>query len=57
MTTETEYLNIKQAAIICRVTPTTLRNWEKSGKIKPVYTPGKHRRYTQQMLDEVMKVK
>ena len=38
-------VNISKAAKILGVTTKTLRNWEDQGKIKPVRTLGKHRRY------------
>lgn len=40
-----EVLTIKKAAEILGVTPTSLRNWERAGKLKPFHTEGKHRRY------------
>ena len=50
-----KYFNIKKAAERCGVRIETLRNWERAGKINPVRTPGGHRRYTEQMLADVMK--
>jgi len=38
-------ITIKKAAEILSVSDETLRNWEKEGKIVPVYTAGGHRRY------------
>jgi putative resolvase len=38
-------VNISKAAKILGVTTKTLRNWEDQGKLKPVRTLGKHRRY------------
>ena len=38
-------LSIKEAAELLGVTPKTLREWEKEGKIKSVRTEGGHRRY------------
>jgi len=38
-------VKISEAAKILGVTTKTLRNWEKEGKLKPVRTLGKHRRY------------
>ena len=40
-----ELIKIKDAAKLLGVTPKTLRIWEKQGKIKPIRTIGKHRRY------------
>lgn len=41
-----EYLTIKQAAKLLHVTPLTLRNWDKAGKIKPYRHPvNKYRLY------------
>lgn len=42
---ENELIKISKAAKLFGVTPRTLRRWEKSGKIKPILTLGKHRRY------------
>lgn len=42
---QTNLIKISDAAKILGVTPKTLRVWEKEGKIKPVRTFGKHRRY------------
>jgi len=36
------------------ITPQTLRVWEKEGKIKPVRTKGRHRRYDDEMLREIV---
>jgi excisionase family DNA binding protein len=38
-------ISIKEASALLGVTPTTLRNWEESGKLKPVRPEGGHRRY------------
>lgn len=38
-------LSIKEAADLLGVTTTTLRNWEKEGKITSFRTTGGHRRY------------
>lgn len=50
-------LNIREAAERCRVRIETLRNWEAKGKIIPLRTPGKHRRYTEEMLEKVLNSK
>lgn len=52
-----DYLPIQEAADHIHVNPTTLRRWEKAGEIKPFYTAGGQRRYTVDMLDEVLKNK
>ena len=36
---QTKYYTIKQAAKILRVTPLTLRNWDKRGKLKAYRHP------------------
>lgn len=36
---EKNYLTIKEVAKILGVTPQTLRNWDKSGKLKPYRNP------------------
>lgn len=38
-------ISISKASKIIGVTPKTLRNWEKEGKIEVIYTPNGHRRY------------
>jgi putative resolvase len=43
-------LSIKEASDLLGVTTTTLRNWEKEGKIKSTRTEGGHRRYQVQEL-------
>ena len=46
-------LNIKQVSIILGVSKSTLRRWEKEGKIKSFRTLGNHRRYDK---DEILKL-
>ena len=41
-----ELLNISQAAKYLNVSIDTLRLWDKNGKLKPLKTPGGHRRYS-----------
>ena len=36
---QTNYLTIKKAAKLLGVTPQTLRNWDKSGKLKALRNP------------------
>lgn len=50
-----EYLTIAEAADYLHVTKTTLRRWEKAGKIKPFRTVGNQRRFTKKMLDDALK--
>ena len=45
--------NIREFAKLLGITPQTLRVWEKEGKIKPVRTKGRHRRYDDEMLREI----
>lgn len=54
---ENTYFGIKEAARRCGVTQATMRNWEKAGKIQPARTPKNQRRYTEQMIIDVLKVK
>lgn len=49
-----EMLNIAQAAKYLNVSIDTLRLWEKNGKLKPLKTPGGHRRYDIDLLDEFL---
>lgn len=48
------FLTIKEAAKYIHVDPSTLRRWEDNGRIKPLRTQGGQRRYTIEMLDEVL---
>lgn len=45
-----DLLNITQAARLLNVTPTTLRNWDKAGKLTTYRTTGGHRRYSKEEL-------
>ena len=45
--------NIEQASKFLNVSKTSLRRWEKEGKIKSHRTPGGHRRYEK---DELLKL-
>lgn len=49
-------LSITDAAAYLKVSDDTLRLWDKDGKLKPYRTPGGHRRYTKEQLDEFMKL-
>lgn len=40
-----KYLSIKQAASVIGVTPLTLRNWDKDGKLSPYRNPINNYRY------------
>lgn len=46
-----ELLNIAQAAKYLNVSIDTLRLWDKNGKLKPLKTPGGHRRYDKSILN------
>lgn len=48
-------LTISEAAIYLGCSPTSLRRWEKQGKIQPERTVGGDRRYTPEMLDNLIK--
>ncbi len=45
MNNKNNLINITTAAEILGVSKDTLRNWDKSGKLKSIRTPGNHRRY------------
>lgn len=50
-----EFLTTKEAAKYLNMSPATLRNWDKSGKLKPVRNPyNNYRRYKVQDLDNVI---
>lgn len=44
------FIGIRKAAELLAVDITTLRRWEKAGKLIPLRTPGGHRRYTETQL-------
>ena len=51
-----EYLKIKDAAALLGVSPSTLRNWEKLGKLKAHRNPNnKYRLYKKVDLEELLK--
>ena len=43
-------ISIKKAAEMLGVTTTTLRNWDKQGKLKALRTPGNARRYNEEQI-------
>jgi len=43
-------LTSHQAAKLLNVWPHTIRRWEKEGKLKPLRTPGGHRRYKESQI-------
>jgi len=55
---ENTYFGIKEAARRCGVTQATMRNWEKKpNSVKPDRSPTNRRRYTEQMIADMMKAK
>lgn len=49
------YYTIHKFSKLCGVTPQTLRNWDKAGKLKPHHTaPNGYRYYSQSQLDSVL---
>ena len=47
-------LKIKEAAQYLRVSQDTLRKWDKANKLKPLKTPGGHRKYDTDVLDNFL---
>jgi putative resolvase len=47
-------LNIEEASILINVSKTTLRRWEREGRINPYRTPGGHRRYDEKDLLKII---
>lgn len=43
--TTSPLLTSAETAARCRVSPSTLDNWVRTGLLKPMYTPGRHRRF------------
>ena len=53
---EEALLTVDHAAVQLGVSPQTIRNWEKQGKLIPDHrTEGKHRRYSQSQITELKK--
>lgn len=51
-----QYLQTREAARFLGVNPTTLRNWESSGKLIPKRSPiNKYRLYDRDKLEELLK--
>jgi len=50
--TPPEKVRISEAARILGVCIETLRNWDESGKLKPLRSPGGHRFYRTAVLEE-----
>ena len=50
-------LSIKDAASYLNVSQDTLRKWDKANKLKPLKTPGGHRRYDTDTLNEFLCIK
>jgi len=44
---------ISEAATLLGVHPNTLRRWEADGKVKPAYTLGGQRRFTQEEINRI----
>lgn len=49
------WISISEAAEYIGVSQDTLRRWEKKGKLVPRRTIGKHRRYSKNQLEQVLK--
>jgi excisionase family DNA binding protein len=54
MITPPEKVRISEAARILGVCIDTLRNWDHSGKLKPLRTLGRHRAYRTAVLEELL---
>ena len=52
--TMSEYMSISKAAEYLNVAKPTLRNWEAEGLLTPLRTASNQRRYTKEVLDEVL---
>lgn len=51
---DNELLNINQVAKLLKVSKSILRYWDNIGKLKSVKTPGGHRRYLKQQIEDFM---
>lgn len=52
-----QLFNIKDACKYAKVSPDTLRRYEKKDLIKPLRTPGNHRRYKKDEIDQLFGIK
>lgn len=50
-------ITIKEAAEMLGVSNTTLREWDRTGKLKPHRTLGNHRRYDLVEIESILEVK
>lgn len=51
-----DYLTIRQAALVLGVSPSTLRNWDKAGKLTAARHPfNGYRLYQQKDLEKILK--
>ena len=50
------FIRIGQAAIYLGFSKTTLRNWDISGLLVPSRSPGNHRLYTRDLLEDFIQV-
>lgn len=51
---EAEYLPIGEVAKLFNVTATTVRNWEKDGKLTAIRTPGNQRRFRRAQVEALL---
>ena len=56
-TTGNRILPIEEASAILGVSPQTLRNWEKDGRLVSERTAGGHRRYSEETIDRLKKIR
>lgn len=54
-TPQTSLLTIEEAALVFNVSSKTLRRWEEQGYISPLRTPGGHRRYSKDQIENFLK--
>ena len=53
-----DYYSIHEFSDLLNVTPQTLRNWDKSGRLKPHHTRANgHRYYSKEQLNQVLNIK
>ena len=50
-------MNLKEAMDYLHVSKSTLHRWDLTGVLVPIKTPGGHRRYTKQMLDDFIGIR
>jgi excisionase family DNA binding protein len=52
-----DLLSLKETSELLNVSEQTLRNWDKSGKLKAIRTNGNHRKYSKESIYKIAREK